>query len=76
MEFIELNGGLTVPETDITGLLALEARGMRFIVDGEKLRIRGPVDGQTPDLTADEVAFIKARKAHLMALVAYEAPNL
>ena len=71
--FVELRNGPTVPASDVLLLLALENRGMSFAIDKEKLIVRG-LGGQKPNLTPEEVSHIKARKAHLMALVAYEAP--
>lgn len=72
MEFIELRGGLMAQPADIALLCDLEDRGMTFAVDGEALRIRG-ANGQKPELSPGEVSQIKTRKAHLMALVAYDA---
>lgn len=73
MEFIELKGGLIVPADVIAFGCALEARGITLAVDGEKLRVRGSA-GAPPALSEEDAAFIRARKPHLMALVAYEAP--
>lgn len=72
MELVELRGGLIVPAEVIAFGCALEGRGITMAVDGDKLRVRGQ-DGP-PQLSAEETAFIRARKAHLMALVAYVAP--
>ena len=72
MEFVDLKGGLVVP-TDVLGFaLALEERGIVLESVGEALKVRGPAG--KPELSEDEIAFIKARKAHLLAVAAYRAP--
>ena len=71
-DFIELSGGLTVPAADIALLLDLERRGCSFEVAGETFKVKG-VNGAKPELSPEEIATIKRRKAHLMALVAYQA---
>lgn len=74
-EFIELRGGLIVPADAVALLVDLERRGITCSsTEGGVLRVKGPKGGDKPELSAVEVAAIKARKAHLLALVAYEAP--
>ena len=73
MELVELRGGLTVPLEDLQFLWALETLGMACEVVGDKLRVQGP-NGTKPDLSDEDVTYIKARKPHLLALVAYQPP--
>ena len=71
--FVELKGGLFAPWEALTILWALEDRGITCEIVGDKLRVKGPA-GTKPQLSEAEIATIKARKPHLMALIAYEPP--
>lgn len=73
MEFVELRGGLVLPTEVIEFALALENRGIAFQAAGEVLRATSTT-GEKPNLSAEDVAFIKARKGHLLALAGYQAP--
>jgi hypothetical protein len=75
MDFIELRGGLTVPAETITFLCGLENRGITCELSGETLRVKGP-NNQKPELSESDSTFIRARKAHLMALIAYQPPEM
>jgi hypothetical protein len=74
MDILELRGGIIASVKDLTFLWGLENQGMAFRVDGASLRIAG-ANNQKPDLSAEDVAFIKARKPHLCALVGYQPPS-
>ena len=74
-ELIEFRGGLVAPVDAVRLLWALEDRGIRCQTAGSTLRVTGP-NGTTPELTDEEITTIKARKPHLLALVAYQAPPL
>ena len=71
MELIELRGGLTVPLGDLQFLWALETLGMTCEVVADKLRVQGP-DGTKPNLSEEDVTYIKARKPHLLALYGFD----
>jgi hypothetical protein len=72
MEFVELRGGLTLPTDVIEFALGLENRGLQLEAAGDVLRVKAQ-DGK-PILSAEETAFIRSRKAHLLAVAAYQAP--
>ena len=71
---IELRGGLTVPEEPYRLVFALQDRGLTLTADGETLRVAGP-NGSKPELSADDTVAIRKWKSHLMALLAYRAPE-
>mgnify|MGYP006919630040 CR=1 FL=1 len=71
---ITLNGGMTVPAAVIVLGNGLERRGITLTRDGETLKVRGS-GGQKADLTAEDIAGIKRYKAHLLALIDYQAPD-
>lgn len=73
MEFVELQGGLTLPVEILEFALRLEDRGVHLQVAGDVLKVTA--DAGKPVLSEDEVAFIRKRKAHLMAVAAYQAPK-
>jgi hypothetical protein len=74
LEFVELRGGLTLPVDILEFALKLENRGLHLQADGEILRITS--DAGKPDLSDEEMAFIRLRKAHLLAVASYQAPEL
>ena len=67
-------GGLTVP-LDAYNLAheLLTQRGLLLVQVGDKLRVRQQ-DGSAPVLSADDQARIRKWKAHILALLAYQAP--
>jgi hypothetical protein len=73
LEFVELRGGLTLPVDILEFALKLENRGLHLQADGEILRITS--DAGKPDLSEDEMAFIRPRKAHLLAVASYLPPD-
>ena len=73
MAFVELKGGLVLPEEVIAFALGLENRGVRLSVAGDVLRVTS-VAGGKPELSESDVAFIRNRKAHLMAVASYAPP--
>ena len=72
LEFVELRGGLTIPVEILEFALALENRGLRFQADGDVLRVTS--EKGKPELLVGEMAFIRSRKAHLMAMASYQPP--
>jgi hypothetical protein len=70
-DFIPLRHGPVVPVAPLQLLLNLEARGFTFTRDGEVLEVQ-PYDR----LTREDVAGIRRWKAHLIALIEYEAPEI
>ena len=72
MEFVELRGGLTLPVEILEFALGLEARGVHLQASGDVLKVSA--DEGKPILSEDEIAFIRNRKAHLLAVAAYQAP--
>jgi hypothetical protein len=72
LAFVELKGGLTLPEDVIAFALQLEDRGMTLLADGETLKVRA-AEGK-PVLSESDQAFIRNRKHHLLAVAAYQAP--
>jgi hypothetical protein len=75
MEFVELKGGLTLPTDVLEFALKLEDRGIVLEAAGEVLRVKEKT-GSKPVLSDEESAFIRSRKAHLMAVAAYQAPGV
>jgi hypothetical protein len=75
MELIELKGGLTVPVDVLTLTFGLLNRGLELRQDGDRLRVVEPGGGK-PALTEAEVASITRYKYHILALLAYRAPEL
>jgi hypothetical protein len=73
LEFVELRGGLTLPVDILQFALKLENRGLHLQADGEILRVTS--DAGKPDLSEDEMAFIRLRKAHLLAVASYLPPD-
>jgi hypothetical protein len=68
------NGGLTLPEEALVLALDLENRGCTLRQDGDRLRVLGP-GGAKPALSEGDVEAIRRWKAHLLALLAYVAPE-
>ena len=73
MEFVELKGGLMLPVEILDFALKLENRGLHLQADGEVLRVTS--DTGKPDLSVEEMAFIRLRKAHLLAVASYLPPD-
>ena len=73
MTFIELRGGLTVPEEAIVLAFHLLNQGLELKHEGDRLRVSGP-QRTVPSLTPEDTAAIVRWKMHLLALVDYEAP--
>lgn len=71
--FIEL-AGLTVPLAAWDFTWGLLHRGLELKADGDKLRVSGP-GGARPELSEAEIAGIRRYKAHLLALITYQAPE-
>ena len=69
--FVTLRGGLTVPVEPFLLLLDLESRGLHLAAEGGTLTV-----GPQRDLTADDCRRIKEWKTHLLALLAYEPPEV
>ena len=67
-------GGLTVP-LDAYNLAheLLTTRELLLVQVGDKLRVRNR-DGTVPTLSADDQARIRKWKAHLLAMLSYQAP--
>lgn len=74
-ELVPLAGGLTVPVGVLTLMFALLNRGLELRQDGDLLRIVWP-GGAKPDLTETDVASIRRWKYHILALLAYRAPEM
>lgn len=78
-EYISLkegpNGGLDVPMAALALALELENRGCTLQQDGEKLRIKGP-NGAKPELSSSDIERITRWKTHLLALRAYQPPEV
>lgn len=72
MAFVELRGGLTLPVEVVEFALGLEDRGVRLEAAGDVLRVTSAAG--KPELSESEIAFIRSRKAHLLAVAAYQAP--
>ena len=79
MPLVELkegpNGGLAVPEEALQLVWELHGRGMTLRQEGEMLRVVGP-GGSSPELTTDDESRLKHWKFHVLALLAYKAPNI
>jgi len=74
-ELIALRGGLTVPREAFDLFHALVThRGLVLTQDDDKLRV-ARADGSRPDLTPEDAALIRRWKPHLLALLAYRAPE-
>jgi len=73
MEFIELRGGLTLPVEVVEFALRLEDRGIQLEAVKDVLRVKAKT-GSKPILSDEETAFIRSRKAHLLACASYVAP--
>ncbi len=77
-EFVHLlpgpTGGLDVPLEAYALISDLISRDLTLRQEGESLRIAGP-NGGKPDLSATDVDGIKRYKAHLLAMLAYRAPE-
>lgn len=69
--YVSLRGGLAVPVAPMLLLLELEARGLQVSRDGADILVR-PAGGLTE---ADRVA-LRRWKAHVLALVDYQAPEV
>jgi len=74
MEFIELRGGLTLPVEVVEFALRLEDRGIQLEAVKDVLRVKAKT-GSKPILSDEETAFIRSRKAHLLAVATYQAPE-
>lgn len=72
MEFVELRGGLTLPTDVLEFALRLEDRGVHIQANGDVLKVTA--DEGKPVLSEEEVAFIRSRKPHLLAVAGYQAP--
>jgi hypothetical protein len=68
--YVVLRGGLALPVEPVVLLLGLEARGFSVRRDGDALVVQ-----PYHQLTRDDCAAIRRWKAHLLALVDYEAPR-
>lgn len=73
-ELVGLRGGLTVPVAPLELAIHMESRGLTLSIEGDRLRVTG-LNGTKPDLSLADVEAIRRWKPHLMALVAYRAPN-
>jgi hypothetical protein len=73
LEFVELRGGLTLPVDILEFALKLENRGLDLQADGEVLRVTS--DAGKPDLSDEEMAFIRLRKPFLLAVASYLPPD-
>lgn len=70
-QFVTLRGGPTVRADVITRLVQLEAAGVAFALAG------GHVQARPASLIAPEDrAFLRAHRADVVAIVAYEPPEL
>ncbi len=74
MSFVELRGGLTVPEEALTTAFGLLNQGLELRQEGELLRVSGP-NGSRPTLDPETRAAISKWKLHILALMAYRAPE-
>lgn len=61
-----------MPEEVIAFALGLEDRGVHLQAVGDVLKVTS--DLGKPELSDEETAFIRARKAHLMSVAGYQAP--
>ena len=73
LEFVELRGGLTLPVEILEFALNIENRGLRLQADGEILRVTS--EKGKPELLVGEMAFIRSRKRHLLAVASYLPPQ-
>lgn len=70
-EMVTLRGGVTVPVAAIELAIELESRGVTMRVEGDTLIVR-PRSG----LSEADVARVRAYRAELKRIAAYEAPTL
>ena len=68
------NGGLDVPVDALRLVFELLERDLALETRGEQLFVKGP-NGSKPDLSGSDVERIKKYKFHLIALLAYVAPE-
>ena len=68
------NGGLDVPADAFNLVFELLNRDLTLEANGDKLSIKGP-NGTKPEFSESEVERIKQYKFHLLALLAYRAPE-
>ena len=73
MDLIDLRAGPTVPRPALELALRLERRGVLLRVDRDQLIVVPPAGDYLTDDDRDE---IRQWKAHLLALLAYQAPPL
>ena len=73
MEFVELRGGRVLPVDVLEFALRLEERGIQLEAAGDVLKVKDKT-GSKPVLSEQETAFIRSRKAHLLAVASYQAP--
>ena len=69
-DFVVLRGGLSLPLAPFLLALDLEQRGLHLTLEGDVLKV-GPCDL----LTDADRALIRRWKAHLLAIVAYDADS-
>ena len=78
-EFVTLapgpHGGLTVPAEAFNLAHELLRRDLILTQVGDTLRVKGP-NGAKPELSAADVERIQRWKHHLLALLAYQAPDM
>ena len=70
-DYVLLRGGLAVPAAPLILLFKLQERGCTLAQDGDDLIIR-----PRERLTANDCQQIRRWKTHLLALLAYEVPNV
>jgi hypothetical protein len=71
VEFVTLEGGVTIPVLALRLALDLEARGIPLATDADHQFVV-PKDGR---LTAEDLVNIQRWRAHLGAIVDYRAPE-
>ncbi len=68
--FVELRGGLVLPAEPVLLVFNLEARGFVLRPDGADLLV-----SPGAQLTSDDRRAIRRWKAHILAVLHYEAPT-
>ena len=71
-DYVELDGGLTLPTKAVQLAWTLEGRGFRLRIENDELKIGAPPSGTLSD---DDRKQLKTYRAHVKALVAYVAPR-
>ena len=69
-ELVYLKGGLTIPVDPLLLIFRLQERGFSLTPDGDTLVVQ-----PYQQLTREDCNQIRRWKAHLMALLRYEAPE-